>query len=270
MSIAILQLRKEPFYRRNAFEVGLRKHGYAIDPLGQPRPKDKRDLLVLWNKKAGAEESQADAWERAGGTVIVVENGYLQKVDKTHYAISVHGHNGSGWFPNHGEDRFSKLGFEIKPYRAPVGGKVLVCGQRSIGSTLMSSPPQWAENTQRLLMGRVRHTVKVRPHPGNFAPKVPLIDDLKTARACVVWSSSAGVRAMVEGVVTFYCAPHWVCAGAALRGVTYGLIDVPPLGEFGRAAALNHMAHGQWHHEEIATGEPFARILAGLEHATWP
>jgi len=252
VSIALLQLRKEPFYRRNAFEMGLRKHGYAIDPLGQPRPKDKRDLLVLWNKKAGVEEQQADTWERNGGTVIVVENGYLQKVDKTHYAISVHGHNGSGWFPVGNEDRFSKLGFELKPWRGP-GGYRLVCGQRSIGSTLMASPPRWGEKlVEKFRLMNVPH--RWRPHPGNFAPKIALTVDLKGASVCTIWSSSAGVRALIEGVEVHYSAPHWIGAG-------WGVDRFP---------ALNRMAHGQWHHEEIATGEPFARILAGLETATWP
>ena len=100
-------IRKEPHYRRAAIEGGLKRLGYAVTDR-VVWPSKREDLLVLWNKKAGAEEERANQWESRGGTVIVLENGYLQRVDKTHYAISVHGHNGSGWFPVGAEDQIGR------------------------------------------------------------------------------------------------------------------------------------------------------------------
>lgn len=252
--IAVIKVRKEPHYRRAAIESGLKRLGYTIsDARARCLFGGPDDLLVLWNKKAGAEEQEADAWEKAGGTVIVMENGYLQKTDKTTYAISTHGHNGSGWFPVGDEDRFSKLGFEIKPWRMG-GAYTLVCAQRGIGSRLMASPPQWAEKFAKKLQQAGRH-VRIRQHPGNFAPKVPLLDDLAAAVSVAIWSSGAGVRALVEGLPVHHDAPHWICEGWSLGD---------------RFPALNRMAHGQWHHEEIATGEPFARMRdAGWGPRTW-
>lgn len=254
MSIAVIKVRKEPHYRRAAIESGLKRLGYAIaDESARRLPGGPDDLLCLWNRKAGAEEQAAEAWERAGGVVLVFENGYLQKTDKTTYAISTHGHNGSGWFPVGDEDRFSKLGFEIKPWRTR-NGYTLVCAQRGIGSRLMASPPQWAEKFARKLQQAGRQ-VKIRSHPGNFAPKVLLLDDLAGAAVAAVWSSGAGVRALVEGVPVLHYAPHWICEN-------WKLLDREP--------ALNRMAWGQWHHEEIATGEPFARMRdAGWGPRTW-
>lgn len=251
MRAAVLTIKKEPHYRRAAFESMLTKHGYKIvsNHPGGTTPKRREDVLVLWNKKRGNDEAEADRWERQGGTVLVVENGYLQKVDKTYYAISVHGHNGSGWFPVGTEDRFSKLGFELKDWREE--GYHLVCGQRGIGSSLMASPSLWAERTARKLDAQGLKT-KLRLHPGNFAPKVPLINDLSGATMCHIWSSASGVRALVEGVRVKHYAPFWVCGRPA-----------------NRVEQLHRMAHGQWHHEEIATGEPLARILANLGEATW-
>lgn len=243
---AVLRIRKEPYYRRAAFESGLRKVGFTLTD--KIMPTGASDWLVIWNRQ-GAAEMEADVWEAKGGTVIVAENGYLQKVDKTHYAISVHGHNGSGWFPQGNEDRFSKLGFELKPQRH--GGLYqLICGQRGIGSRTMKSPVGWAEKLDEKLRRQGLPT-RLRKHPGNFAPKVPLSHDLKDAAMCLIWSSAAGVQALVEGVSVHHAAPHWICAGA------------------GREESLQHMAHGQWHHEEIATGEPFARIIANREKALW-
>lgn len=259
---AILTIRKEPFYRRAAFESMLAKHGYkitgaAINHFAQPvapvtvHPKSKEDLLVLWNLKRGSDETAAALWEKRGGTVLVVENGYLQKIDKTYYAISVHGHNGSGWFPVGDEDRFSKLGFELKDWHD--GSYELVCGQRGIGSSLMASPHMWGEKLcMKLEAGKTK--TKFRPHPGNFVAKVPLEKDLAGARQCHIWSSGAGVRALVEGVPVKHYAPHWICDN---------------MHSTVREAALHRMSHGQWHHEEIATGEPLARVLDQLEHAKW-
>jgi hypothetical protein len=249
MPTAIVTIRKEPHYRRAAIESGLKRLGYAISSTAKSdAPRSRDDLLVLWNKKRGLEEEWANRWERQGGTVIVMENGYLQKVDKTIYALSVHGHNGSGWFPVHGEDRFSALGFELKP-KVQRNGYWLVIGQRGIGSSLMASPPQWAEKKAHQLRAH-SYGVKVRPHPGNFAPKVPLARDLDGAGEVSIWSSSAGVFALVEGIPVTHNAPHWVCT--------------PVFSDFERARtdALHRMSHGQWTVTEIESGEPFARMKA--------
>jgi len=240
---AHLKIRPEPFYRREAFETGLKRHGYTFER-DWFVPESRDDLMVLWNLKAGEEESLARTFERRGGTVLVVENGYLQRVDKTHYAISTHGHNGSGWFPfDSGENRFARLGFPIYP-RGHFGGKeILVIAQRGIGSSLMRSPPGWAETTARSCHGRVR------PHPGVLRPRVPIADDLAKAHTCMIWSSACGVLALTMGMTVTYSAPRWICEDAT------GLPN-----DSQRQHALNKMAHGQWAVSEIAAGTPFARM----------
>lgn len=263
---AVLTIRKEPHYRRDAFERGLRHVGFTLCELA--RPADSSDWLILWSRKRGTDEQRADAWEAAGGTVLVVENGYLAKVDKTHYAISVHGHNGSGWFPVGDEDRFSKLGFELKPMRKwEKGFEIVVRDQRGIGSTLMASPPQWG----RRACARLRNTpvpVRLVPHPGDKNKAAIDEASLRKAAALLTWSSAVGVRALTEGIPVFYDAPHWICASGANR---WNGVDL--VGSFNPEAvkaALHCMSHGQWHFDEIATGEPFARIIANREKASWP
>jgi hypothetical protein len=266
MSIAVIKVRKEPHYRRAAIESGLKRLGYTIaDERSQPAAP--ADLLVLWNRKAGAEEASAEDWERKHGTVIVMENGYLQKVDKTTYAISTHQHNGAGWFPVGDEDRFSKLGFEVKPWRTG-GVEVLVRDQRGIGSKLMASPPQWGPKTVAALKHKTNLSVRLVPHPGNFAPKVPVEQDLRNAAMFVTWCSAMGVRALVEGIPVFHGAPHWVISSGARPLSSFP--DLHNYPNIGRHAALHRMSHGQWHFDEIATGEPFARMRdAGWGPRTW-
>jgi hypothetical protein len=255
VKLAVLNIRQEPYYRRNAFEQGLKRLGYTLIPQPPARPELSRDsLLISWNLKRGAEEEAARDWERRGGTAIVVENGYLQKIDKSRYAISTHGHNGSGWFPVGDEDRFTSLGFALKPWHEK-GTEILVRGQRGIGSSIMASPPQWGEKMTEKLRAR---GAKVRfiPHPGNLAPRVPEDEDLKNAKELHIWCSAMGVRALVEGVPVKHHAPYWVCGLACAMGA--------------REAALHEMSHGQWHFEEIATGEPFARMAVKDWGPRWP
>ncbi len=250
MKLAEIRVRPEPHYRRQAVESGLKALGYSLGRTGAPC--GPQDLLVLWGRKQGPDDRDATLWEQRGGKVIVMENGYLQRVDKTMYAVSLGQHHTGG--PVGAEDRFSRLGFEPQPWQNVETGHMLVCGQRGIGSPVMASPPRWAEKMAATL-GK-RWPVKLRPHPGNHAPKVPIERDLAGARACAVWSSNAGVLALVAGYPVVYHAPHWICAEGGCRGV-----NAVGFGDVSRAAALQRMAWGQWTVDEISKGEPFARLL---------
>lgn len=254
---AYINVRAEPVYRRAAIVSGLQRVGFTI--VDKPFvPEGPRDFLVSWNRKNGADEHLCEAFERRGGTVLVLENGYLQKVDKTYYAISVHQHNGAGWWPSGDEDRFGKLGFEVKPWRTD-GREICIRLQRGIGSRLMASPMTWPRTiAKRVSAAFPGKPLRVIPHPGNFKPKVEPGKDLADASALVIWCSAMGVRALVEGVPVFYDAPHWVCASAGARLGQPANVDGAA-----RAHALHRMSWNQWHHEEIAAGEPFARILEG-------
>jgi hypothetical protein len=197
----------------------------------------------------GPDENYARQWEAKGGTVIVCENGYLQKVDKTHYAMSTHGHNGSGWFPNPGDgrERFERLGFEIKPMRIfEPASIILVRGQRGIGSQSMHSPPRWHERHAQALRSK-GFKVIVMEHPGDKGKLEADAAALAKVHEVHIWCSAIGVRALLEGIPVKHYAPRWICAGWDVAG---------------REFALHNMACAQWHHEEIATGEPFARMKA--------
>lgn len=246
---AHIRVRKEPYYRREALEHMVKRAGFTLVHGAQPGPGN---ILVTWNRKPD-DEPLCAAYEKAGGKVIVVENGYLQRVDKTMYALSLTNHH-TGGPVGHGK-RFPTLGFEVKPWRHRPGGPVLVCAQRGIGRHGFASPPQWAEKHAQALR-KAGFDATVRPHPGNSPPKVPLVNDLAGCQHCAVWSSNAGVLALVEGWPVSYAAPHWICR----EGATTGIWNLG-FGDVSRARALEKMAWSQWHHEELATGEPLVRLL---------
>lgn len=261
--IAVNTMRRDPHYRRDAFDAGLEACGYRLEQGG--KPKSKEDLLVVWNRMS-ANEPQASAWEAAGGTVLVCENAYLQPVKWGMYAISVHGHCGSGWFPVGDEDRFTTLGIGVEPWRTG-GSYILVCGQRGIGSRAMASPPHWDTKTVPRVKAMGHKQVRMRQHPGRVKPKATLDEELAGASLCLIWSSACGVRALTMGVPVVHCAPHWICSSAARRGLE-GL-SVPLRDDEARRSALHRMSHGQWSVAEIESGEPFKRILARLGEAAW-
>lgn len=275
MPFAILLVRKEPHYRRNAFVEGLRRMGYNVvltdRMMGRDRPitvpESRDDLLVSWNVKAGYDERDCQLFEKRGGTVLAVENAYLQKVDKTRYAISVHGHCGAGWFPHDPSiDRFTALEYPLRPWREN-GKHVLVCGQRGIGSSEMRSPARWMSpdvvKGQHLKKFAPRE-LRFRRHPSNTIAKTPLERDLENAWACAVWSSSAGVRALTLGVPVTHEAPHWICQDVSHDQRTIVKPDFyKPFFTYDQVrASLNRMAWGQWSVAEIESGEPFARMKA--------
>jgi hypothetical protein len=263
--IAVNTIRAEPHYRRAAFDAGLESAGYQLRAGGEP--KTRADVILLWNLHGG-NELRAREWEAKGGTVLVCENGYIGRdaAGQQLYAIGVHGHNGSGWFPVGDDDRFAPLGIQLAPWRES-DGYILVCGQRGIGSRQMASPPQWEDRTRLTLKERGETAIHVRRHPGRQPPHTTLEEDLAGARACVVWSSASGVKALTLGIPVVYCAPHWICAGAA--GQSLGMVNEPVRDDALRLSAMRRMAHAQWTVAEIEAGEPFRRILANIGSATW-
>lgn len=257
---ACLMIRSNPHYRREAFEKGLQNAGYRVhvESLIDPKPGD---LLVIWNRY-GERDGQARNWERAGGIVLVAENGYLghDANGVQMYALALNGHAGSGQFPVGDGSRFAALGVELKPWRAQ-GGYVVVCGQRGIGSPTMASPPDWHRDVARRL-AKAGWSTRIREHDGKPANDPATVAHMRgllaDAHACVVWSSANGVRALVEGVPVCREAPHSIVAGAVQHGIC-GLRE-PLMDDARRLAALERMAWAQWSVAELETGEPFGSL----------
>lgn len=254
-NMAHLFLKRDPAYRAEAFYAGLVAAGYMVD-WREPRQANRGDVIVIWNK-GGLDESRANAFEKAGGTVLVAENGYFgTDIDGNQlYAISEHGHNGSGRWTQGVGKRWDLLNTTIKPWRLK-GQHILICPNRYIGSRLMRQPADFIASTVQLLQDRTERQIRIRPHPGNWQvspPKVPIEEDLENAWACVIWASSAGVRALVAGIPVICLAPNWICQDAATD--TLNDIEWPKLPD--REPVLERMAWAQWTLREISLGTPF-------------
>jgi hypothetical protein len=229
------------------------------------RPRDKRDVLIMWTKSRHSLEGPADTFEKAGGRVIVAEESHFKgMVDEKIFSLCLHDHNGAGNWLSYGPSRWEKLGLELKPWRED-GDYILVCGQRGIGSRLMHSPDGWhLDIAKRLSTNR---EVKVRAHPKSrlpgdqkFLAEQPetLDEHLAGAWAVVVWSSGVGTKALMEGIPVFYGAPHNFLEGCAER-LDGADLDDPQPGD--RLPDFEHMAWSQWKDSEILSGDAFKHLL---------
>lgn len=262
---AFLMVRDAPWYRRDAFEKGLRAAGY--DVLRQPDKARPGDVLVQWNRYS-TNHAQAEAFERAGGTVIVCENGYIGKNGvspkfdvhprgpraDSYYAIGLGYHNDHTRVLPGGPSRWESMGIELKPWRT-AGEHILVCPNRSFGVADRVMHPDWAQRCAERLRKATRRPVRVRGHPGNDAPQRPLSEDLRGAWACVVWSSTCAVHALAEGIPAYIEAPYQILKGASATGP----VDAPECPD--RLPHFERLAWAQWQLQEIESGAPF-RLLA--------
>lgn len=236
----------------------MKRLGYTVVH-GWPGQIQHGDILLMWNRY-GEHHDLAKRFSEAGGEVIVAENGYAgnDRADRRRYAIARDGHNGSGFWHVGAADRFGALGITLEAPRQD-GDHILVCPNRSFGMPGFIMPVDWSSRILERLQKVTRLPIKVRPHPGNNPPKVPLAEDLKGARAVVVWSSSAGVDALIAGVPVFADAPWWICRGATvanIRNIETAVVDPER-----RSDAMHRLAWAQWHVDEIEQGDPFAHLL---------
>lgn len=243
-------LRPQLSYRRESFSRGLQAAGYkVIYRIAKPEPSD---VLLIWNRYGGFDD-QARHFERAGARVLVAENAYLDLPGKW-FAVSLSHHNGPGQWPDGGPERWDLWGIELQPWRdvdEDVGP--LILAQRGIGEPGLASPVGWAEATRKKIGGRIR------AHPGNGTPRVPLEQDLARASAVVTWGSSAALRALIYGVPVWYAMPGWIGAGAAKPLSEWG--SEPRRDDAARLAMFRRLAWAIASIDEVQSGEAFTRLL---------
>lgn len=244
---ASCKIRTQPHYRHDAFLSGLKRAGYTlVDNIENPSPDD---VLVIWNRY-GLMDVEATRFERAGAKVIVAENGYLgvDWNDDRWYALSLNQHNGAGSYPYNGPERWDRLRVDMKPWRD--GSEIVILPQRGIGPEGVAMPRSWLK--------KVKHLGRVRAHPGQ-KEVIPLMDDLKNAKAAVIWGSGAGHKCLLNGIPVFYDMPNWIGALAAtpLEKADFSNPQKPD-----RLEMFRRLAWAMWRVEEIASGEAFNCLLS--------
>lgn len=231
---AWLNLRFTVPERRATFTAGLERLGYEVKHELTREPREG-DVLVTWNRIHAADEV-ARIFEARGLPVIVTENATWGNsfAGRDWYTLARDYHNVAGCFPVGDSSRWDSLGVELEPFRTE--GEAVVLASRGIGPYAYRMPRDWASKQQ----GRIR------AHPGQGTAK-PLREDLANCCRVVTWGSGAAVKALMWGIVVESHQPRWI----AEQGNT----------EAGRLAMFRRLAWAQHTMQEIASGEPFARLL---------
>ena len=230
--------------------AGARRLGdVVIGPPGRDAGPD--DVLICWSPFLGTDRLAAfRAIKAAGGRAIVMENGWLSPIGPRRFCqVALDGWNGEGRFPPGGADRWRGWGVPLQEWKRG-GEHVLVLGQKRKGADqdFRRMPDGWeyslALPTRRPVVRRTRGSA------------VPLEEQLRDAWCTVTWTSTAAVKGLVAGVPAFYCGPTLICHELCRRGTD---VDHPAYPD--REPVFERLAWCQWTPEEIATGEPFARLL---------
>lgn len=272
MPRAFIAVRHEIPKRRQAVITGLQALGYSVtdsiltNRVMKPLPTkglSKLDLLVLWNR-GGRFERMALDFEKAGGSCIILENGYAASAGTKTYALALFDHNGNGWSPVGSIRRWNRLNVRVSDWRK-AGSEILICRQRGIGSRSMAQPYGWTERVQRDIKKVTDHPVRVREHPAVLAHRrleCPRFEeDTRDAYCIVTFSSGAANDAIINGIPVFYLAPHIIMEDAAKHGLDD--LENPFLGC--REAAFAKLAWAQWTCEELSTGEPFNYLIERIK-----
>lgn len=232
MKTASLNLRYSLTERVQAFERGLKRHGFETRPGLQPA-----DLLITWNR-IGSVDHIANSY----ATVLVTENaawgnGFL---GRSWVSLARDRHNTAGMFPVGDDARWDRLGVELSPWRRE--GETVILPQRGIGSPPTAMPRGWPQDAYR------RHGGRIRPHPGT-KPCKPLKSDLDNAGRVVTWGSGAAIQALMMGIPVISEMPSWIGGQDNTNE--------------GRLAMFRGLAWAQWTLDEIQDGSAFARLIDG-------
>lgn len=248
---AAILFRPHRHYRRELFESGLRRLGFSVS--GQPaQAPGRRDVLVLWNRPRH-QESIARNYEKRGGTVLVVENGYL---GRSYFAMARSQHNGAGRWREGGPERWDAMKIGLDDWRTD-GSFVVVLPQRGIGAKGVAMPKEWTRSVAARLSRMTERVVRIRPHPGSS--KIEPYEDLRGAWAAVTWGSGAGIKALVAGIPVFHALPEWIGAPAARKLDAVESLETPFLGD--RLPMFRRLAWAQFSPDEIESGWTFEWLL---------
>lgn len=234
------------------------------------------DVAVIWSVVwAGRMQPNFEVWryfQQSGRPVIVAEVGTLHR-GKT-WKLGLNGTGLAAAYQHHLDaERPEKLNLRLQPWRSD-GRDIIIAMQRQDSEQWCSAPADWLEQTLIRLKQLTKREVVIRPHPrygrqfqsncrlqqprkiNNTYDDYDLEHSIANAWAVVNWNSGIGVTAAMQGIPVF--VGHDSLA-SAVANLDLQQIESPNRPD--RRAWLEMISHTEWTLDEIASGEPLARLL---------
>ena len=150
-------------------------------------------------------------------------------------------HDGSGNKPS---DRLDKLNIKFKNLNK--NGSFIIISEPSIASIKFFELTNWLENTKKKIKQFSDREIIVH----GKSSKIPLSELLKDAWAFVSNHSTAGIKAMIEGVPAYFTDPT-LSKISHLENIEKHEINYK---------IFNNLAYGQWSIKEIESGEAWESL----------
>ena len=210
------------------------------------------------------------AYKWQGKRTVVLEKGYIHR--DAFYAAGWDGLNGHADFMNSisPSDRFRALAVDIKPYRVPANGYVLLIGQVPWDASVQHLwHERWLEQIVAKIRGVTERAIKFRPHPlaNNVVRRVSgaetlrgaLSEALYGAAAVITHNSNTAVDALLSGVPTWAMDSGSMAWGVA--STELDRIESPELAPRGNWA--RDLAYAQWTQDEMRSGLAWEHLRGG-------
>jgi len=201
---------------------------------------------------------------------IVLETGYINRGNgpEHHYAVGFNGLNGRADFRNQfsPDDRFRKLGIDVKPWTINENGVVLLCGQVPWDASVQDiNMPEWILDMAHLIQQITDREIVFRPHPlapmspikGIEYSTAPVMQDLNRAKTVVTFNSNTAVEAVLEGIPSF----SFDVGSMAYAVTDHDLNNIENPKMCDRAQWVYDLAYTQWTLDEMRSGETWAHLF---------
>jgi len=262
-----------------AFADSLKRAGYQVEYHDL-----QADVAVIWSVLwQGRMASNHRIWEhfhKKGKPIVILEVGALDRGNL--WKVCLNHINGAGYFgpTGNGPERRNKLKLNLKPWKQ--GEYIYLCTQHPASQQWHGMPPinTWVEEQITEIRKHTMREVRIRPHPRapminhSYYPNVTIeypshlagtYDSfnfekaLENAWAVVNYSSNVGPIAVLNGVPVFVGFDSYA---APVGNFSVSRIEHPFMPD--REQWTNDLAYTEWTLEEIANGEPLARLSSKI------
>lgn len=211
------------------------------------------DALGIENRVSASRERESDIaillgtsmWRgiEATGRYLLVDRASFRDPEFVTLVWDRHGRRGNHCVPRRPKcDRWALHGVELHPWRAGMG-HVVLCGQTESYSPKWCSMGDWYRSAGNVC-------THFRPHPAQPVNPtlLPEWTSFDGVARMITLNSSVAVDAIIRGIPTVVEDE----GGMAWPGFTTGDDRIP---------WLRWLAWTQWHHDEIAAGEPIRHLF---------